>query len=222
MAMLMYVLTILFWNMTAYFRQDETIQKQMAVLNNTFGPHRITFNLLKTTRTINARWANGLDDLEKKKALREGDYKTLNLYYQKAVLQGSDRYIGYCHFPTNVQPGSDQFYRDGCIVQFDSMPGLDLQDLNTGKITTHEVGHWFNLFHTFQGGCFGDGDGIDDTPAEAVPGSGCPIGRDTCGSPGLDPIHNHMDYTVDVCRTQFTKGQEARIFSSWEKYRANA
>ena len=51
------------------------------------------------------------------------------------------------------------------------------------------------------GGCT-DGDKVNDTPAEAEPYMEyfC-IERDTCPEPGLDPIHNHMDYACDECRT---------------------
>jgi len=41
---------------------------------------------------------------------------------------------------------------------------------------------------TSQGGCKGEGDEVDDTPAEATPSYGCVKKRDTCPSPGLDPI----------------------------------
>ena len=52
-------------------------------------------------------------------------------------------------------------------------------------------------------GCFG-GDLVSDTPPENEPYWGCnpDENRDTCPSqPGLDPIHNHMDYADDVCKT---------------------
>jgi hypothetical protein len=75
------------------------------------------------------------------------------------------------------------------------------------------------LYHTFQGGCSG-GDQVDDTPAQATATSGCPQGKDTCPAAGVDPIHNFMDYSDDACYEEFTAGQEARMYSSWERFRS--
>ena len=53
-----------------------------------------------------------------------------------------------------------------------------------------------------------------------VPTSGCPEAKDTCAEPGLDPIHNYMDYSYDACYEEFTPGQVARAQDAWLFHRA--
>ena len=72
---------------------------------------------------------------------------------------------------------------------------------------------------TFQGGCSAKNDYVADTPAEKSPAFGCPVGRDTCRTEGLDPIDNFMDYTGKACAFKFTEGQSARMEAMAAQYR---
>ncbi|KAK1461895.1 metalloprotease MEP1 [Colletotrichum cuscutae] len=106
------------------------------------------------------------------------------------------------------------------------MPGMTPRSGNDttprkGHVAIHEVGHWFGLLHTFHGRfCEGINDQVADTPAQAGGSSGCPVGRDSCpDSPGLDPIHNFMDYSDDTCTTEFTPEQEERMHQQFDVYR---
>lgn len=77
------------------------------------------------------------------------------------------------------------------------------------------------LDHVFLGGdCDCLGDLIDDTPQMNNATSGCPIGKDTCPEdPGVDPIHNFMDYSEDECYEEFTPDQDDRMRFAWEVFR---
>lgn len=197
---------------------DSQLTQQLAVMNSNYAPHGISFVLKGTDRTINTQWANNNGEIAMKTALRKGTYRSLNIYFQKTLGGGN---LGYCYFPTSASPGSDAYIRDGCTVLYSSVPGGSSTNFNQGKTATHEVGHWFGLYHTFQGGCTGAGDSVADTPAQASASSGCPVGRDSCPSQaGVDPIHNYMDYSYDSCYEEFTAGQRARMLSFYNTYRA--
>lgn len=87
-----------------------------------------------------------------------------------------------------------------------------------GITAVHEVGHWFGLFHVFQGSvCSGDaGDMISDTPAQREPTSGCPTRKDSCpNQQGFDSVNNFMDYSDDACLSEFTAGQTSRVRELW-------
>ena len=78
---------------------------------------------------------------------------------------------------------------------------------------------YLGLYHTFHGGCDGDGDYVGDTPPEDSPAFDCPEGRDSCGDGVKDPIHNFMDYTNDSCMNTFTGGQIKRMLAMTSVFR---
>ncbi|MEI5102976.1 zinc metalloprotease [Streptomyces sp. PmtG] len=147
-----------------------------------------------------------------KNALRRGGADTLNLYL---VDTSAARTTGWATFPWNYQSNPTN---DGIVLSHKALPGGEAPH-NLGHEATREVGHWLGLYNVFQDGCVGPGDLVDDTPATASPAQGCPTGRDTCPAPGLDPIHNFMNYTDDACRNEFTPGQATRMQKQAGEYR---
>ena len=194
------------------------INNQMSVLNNAFDDWGWTFNLVSTDRTTNTTWYNGCygsSETAMKNALHRGTADDLNIY----TCNPSGGILGYATFPSSYSSAPS---KDGVVLLYSSLPGGSAAPYNLGDTGTHEVGHWMGLYHTFQGGCNGNGDFVSDTAAERSPAYGCPSGLDTCrNKAGLDPITNFMDYTDDSCMFQFTAGQDARMDSQFTTYRLN-
>ncbi len=79
-----------------------------------------------------------------------------------------------------------------------------------GRTVTHELGHHYNLDHTWGGGCNRD-DGVADTPNISGPSYGCqtPGSVVMCNNKSLTT--NYMDYVNDRCMYMFTEGQATRM-----------
>ena len=205
---------------------QSVIDEQMTVFNLAFAgfyggaASGFSFTLAGVTRTDNAAWYNARinsnPEREMKKTLHRGGFDTLNVYTNLA-----GGFLGYAYLPG--LPDS-HLWQDGIVLNWESMPDASPTyegRFDLGLTLVHEAGHWFNLEHTFFGACNAKGDFVDDTPPMREPTSGCPEGKDTCREPGLDPIHNYMDYSDDPCYNQFTTGQVGRMQDGWIFERAS-
>lgn len=142
--------------------------------------------------------------------------KYLNIWI--CDLSGST--LGYATFP-------DDGVKDeqGVAVDYASLPGGAATGFNQGKTLTHEIGHYFNLYHIWgddNGACSGT-DLVDDTPNQSNSTTSCQTGivtdRCTTTSPGI-MYQNYMDYTPDACLYMFTRLQVARMEAAFTTYRS--
>jgi hypothetical protein len=205
---------------------DTQIRNQVSAINRGFSGGEggaatgFTFSLAGVTRTNNAVWYKSQSagaEHEMKRALKQGGDSALNVYSTSG-----GALLGYAYLPEITDTA--QAYLDGIVIDWRTMPGVSTAYAGVsdeGDTLTHEAGHWLNLEHTFFGQCNKNGDFVSDTPPQKSATSGCPTGKDTCPAPGLDPIHNYMDYSDDSCITQFTPGQVQRMRDAWLFYRAS-
>ena len=188
------------------YLNESKVNRQINVLNGAFNGSGFSFYLASIDWTDNAAWytmsPNSGAERQAKSALSVDSNTHLNMYFASP----GGGILGWATFPSSS--GSTD---DGVVILNESLPGGDAAPYNKGDTGTHEVGHWLGLYHTFQGGCTGNGDYVEDTPAEASPAYGCPTGRDTCASEGDDPIKNYMDYTDDGCMNTFSDCQIVRM-----------
>jgi Pregnancy-associated plasma protein-A len=204
---------------------NKQIADQMQVINDGYAgrtgagaaatPFR--FVVKGIDRTANNDWYDWSlyednDDQEAKTRLHRGSMADLNIYI--ANLQ--DGLLGYAYYPRTVP-----LALDGLVILNESMPGGDAAPYNGGDTATHEIGHWLGLLHTFENGCNGAGDHVNDTPAQ-LDGENifyCNESDDTCPKQGTDPVHNFMSYGDDDCLDRFTAGQSQRQVWNWLGFR---
>lgn len=137
----------------------------------------------------------------------------LNMYVVKTI-NGSSGILGYASYPGGPPD------EDGTVIRHDYFGRIGTAAASLGRTTSHEIGHWFGLYHTFNGGCgadtCADGDYVCDTPPAINPNYGCPT-INSCSNdfPNVDDqVQNYMDYSDDPCKSMFTAGQKARMHAS--------
>ncbi len=166
------------------------------------------FVLASVDRRSSSKWfrmtPGSTAERQAKQALAIDIPHRLNIYTCKP----GQNLLGWSYLPNSFPEGD---WHHGVVIHYGSVAGGYLAPFDLGGTADHEVGHYLGLYHTFQNGCNAPGDQVADTPDEGTATSGCPEGKDTCPTAGLDPIHNYMDYSDDACYTEFTAGQDGRM-----------
>ncbi|MBA3706285.1 MAG: T9SS type A sorting domain-containing protein [Bacteroidetes bacterium] len=135
--------------------------------------------------------------------------KYLNIWIVKTLPNNSS---GFTYYPTSTV-GSPT---DGPVLIHDYTGSIGTSGKLQMHDISHEVGHYFNLIHTWgpSGNC-GD-DQVLDTPVSSRHNfiqNNCQTNDNTsCSGGALQNTQNYMDYTF--CYTMFTLGQKTRMRSS--------
>ena len=128
--------------------------------------------------------------------------------------------LGYSPLGGSPSSGATVVMNTWCYGAGNGVPGtayVPAAPYNLGRTVTHELGHFFNLNHTFKSAtasatnCGGaDADGIADTPKQAAATYGCIAAgsKNACVSPQKVLSMNYMDYSNDACMYMFTTGQK--------------
>ena len=103
---------------------------------------------------------------------------------------------------------------DGIVCRYNyfGSPSLAGDPYDLGRTMVHEVGHWLNLYHTFNNTGVADcsDDFVEDTPPQEGNNFGCPdFPSPTCDY--SDMFMNYMDYSNDACTMMFSAGQVERM-----------
>lgn len=165
----------------------------------------------------------GLSNLALMEKTRWNPLKYYNIYIVNKI-DGSDCLsdgVGYtAGFATTAAAHGERF--DGAVIVACSYSDQE------STTTVHELGHAFNLLHTFEGDengtrCpTGNGDFCDDTPRHirftshpnfSTEFSNCNFsGSNNCDvGTTQDHMNNYMDYSYETCVNSFTADQKQRV-----------
>jgi hypothetical protein len=163
------------------------------------------------TRTQTTKTSFSTDDAVKASASGGVDPWPADRYLNIWVAQLGGGLLGYAQFPGGPAD------TDGVVILHSGFgtTGTAAAPFDLGRTTTHEIGHYLNLFHIWGddgSGCSGS-DEVADTPNQGGPNFGVPaFPKLSCSNgPNGDLFVNYMDYTDDRGMVMFTNDQVSRM-----------
>ncbi|OGS80559.1 MAG: hypothetical protein A3G95_05790 [Flavobacteria bacterium RIFCSPLOWO2_12_FULL_31_7] len=131
--------------------------------------------------------------------------------------------LGYSPLAGSPAAGETVVMNTFCFGTGSGCPGYEPNpNFNLGRTVTHELGHFFNLDHTFAStscspagaSCTTEGDRVCDTPRVTNETYGCPANGSIAACGTLKSLTmNYMDYVNDPCMYMFTAGQATRALA---------
>ena len=222
---------------------DSAVYSQMEILNNDYrkNPGTMGFNnkpvgadtkivFCLAQKDPNGNVTTGIIRIQDTTASFNNDFDS-EIYLKKLSYWDSKKYMNVwvCNLGSGLLgfgtfPGGDP-KTDGIVINYKAFGAYKntFSPYNYGRTTTHEVGHYLNLFHPWgdNAGDCSDDDGISDTPLcsgefTADKDSNCkaPI---QCGV--KRQVENYMDYSDDYCMKMFSKGQATVMRSAISNFR---
>lgn len=167
----------------------------------------------------------------------------LNIWVVSNIGSGPGTVMGYAPTPLMASYPLDGVVMRSNVVG-DNSTGANFNlgyNLQQGKVLVHEIGHYLNLYHIFQGGCAGanpsgsltdacdlNGDFICDIEPCTTQNFNCILGTpNTCAAnyttntTTLDMINDYMSYADDDCMNTFTADQCQRMWTTLNNLRFN-
>ena len=199
---------------------DTEIEFSLATIDpNGFPTSGVTYTISSLTQH------NMNNDYNLKQLIIWDTERYLNIWVVKEIAGGSGgTVLGYAYYPGAPVELDGIVNRADCLGSKEIFPqGYYFGDNTYNRTLTHEVGHYLNLPHTFDGGCF-QGDGIDDTPPVDNPNYGSVKRINSCnndiGTDLPDQVRNYMDYASDFVVDIFTEGQKQEMHAAINLYRS--
>lgn len=192
---------------------EQDILDAIDTSNKDFAPICLSFEICEFIYVDNFQYDN-YDMPKDEEEMLTLFYKPniINMYFVTDV--PSDPQCGHAYMPGGA---------DLVVIKKSCIPGL---------VITHELGHFFGLYHTFETNfgqelvtdpnCQTDGDLVCDTEADPDPDGNVdgacnytgPFIKDTNNEYYLPPVDNIMSY-YGSCRCRFTPGQYIRIANQY-------